>query len=272
MEGAVPKKWAAACGLIGMLVCAPSPAAPRPQLSPADPGWEKSTSQWFEEVEPGGRVRVHNPFGDVYARFGGYEPRVEVLATEQRATGEEPTLRVAFIPADGNLDVRVERIGDARAKLARIDLVVFIPEGITLDAQTGDGTIEAKGIRGDVIANSVRGDISVRGTVGRVQLKTSRGKIAATLESGVTDRPQELITETGEIEVHLWEDADLDVDIATSGEISTDFSIDIRHVRFEEPGKLARATLGEGGASLALNSKRGRVRLFRLPRNLTAEE
>jgi hypothetical protein len=73
-----------------------------------------------------------------------------------------------------------------------------------------------------------------------------------------------MTTETGEIEVYLWEDADLDVRIATSGEISTDFSIDIEHRRFEEPGKHAVATVGKGGAELALRSKRGPVRLLRL--------
>ena len=76
----------------------------------------------------------------------------------------------------------------------------------------------------------------------------------------------------GDIEVYLWEDASMEVHLATSGEISTDFTIEIEHRRFEEPGKHGRATLGAGGSVLSLHSKRGRVRLFRLQRDFNPDD
>jgi hypothetical protein len=62
------------------------------------------------------------------------------------------------------------------------------------------------------------------------------------------------------------------VAIATSGEISTDFSLTIDHRRFEEPGKQAVAIIGDGGPQLSLYSKRGRVRLLRLPRHFKPDQ
>ena len=51
--------------------------------------------------------------------------------------------------------------------------------------------------------------------------------------------------------------------LATSGRISTDFSLEIEHLRFEEPGKHGTATLGKGGPGLTIVSKRGAISLLR---------
>jgi hypothetical protein len=91
------------------------------------------------------------------------------------------------------------------------------------------------------------------------------------LENGVTAEAQQLSTITGDIEVYLWEDAGMEVDIKTSGEISTDFSIAVEHRRFEEPGKHATAIVGGGGPGLSLYSKRGRVKLLRLQKDFKPE-
>ena len=238
---------------------------------PETPSWEKRTDQWFESIESGGRVRIINPHGSIYARFGGYEPQVELLATVQRIDHDLP-----------ELEVRRERTGDgitvtvafgkplepavAAAHRDRIDLVVFVPLGSTLDAETLDGRSEAKGLKSDLIARSIKGDLFVRSIAGRLQLETQRGDISATLVGGATVEPQQLTTRTGDIEAYLWEDADFEVEIATSGEISTDFSLTVEHLRYEEPGKRARASIGVEGPELRLSSKRGRVRLLRLQR------
>ena len=150
-------------------------------------------------------------------------------------------------------------------------VVLFVPIGHALDVQTENDLIEAKKLKGDVIASSIKGDINLRSIHGRVQAKSVHGRIAVVLATGVTDRPQDVTTETGDIELHIGEDADMEVHIATSGEISTDFSLEIEHRRFEEPGKHAHAVIGEGGPGLTLTSKRGRVRLLRLLRELSRD-
>ena len=233
----------------------------------ADETWQKESAQWFETIEPGGRVRVVNPLGDIRARFGGYEDQVEVLATLQYTDRQASRPEVTLSRVGTGLDVSTRwRQGDGAGR-GRIDLVVFVPQGATLDARTEDGLLEAKGLKGDLIASSFKGTVRIRSIQGRVSAKSARGAISAALETGVTDRPQSFTTETGDIEVYLWEDANLQVRLATSGEISTDFSIDIEHRRFEEPGKQGRATVGKGGPELVLESKRGRVRLLRQQRD-----
>ncbi|HXV78068.1 MAG TPA: DUF4097 family beta strand repeat-containing protein [Candidatus Polarisedimenticolaceae bacterium] len=232
-------------------------------VSAADPDWRKESLDWLEPIEPGGVVRVVNPLGDVHARFGGYEARVELLAVVQHDAARSAPPEVVIEHDGGGL--RVAARGDAPGQ--RVDLVLFVPRGSPFDARTERGDIELKGLEGDVTLQSIEGDVTLRSVRGRVDAKTARGTLSAALEAGVTNDPQNLTTETGEIEVHLWDDANFTVRIETSGEISTDFSLEIEHLPFAEPGKLGRAVVGRGGPQLHLSSKRGRVRLLRLQRD-----
>jgi len=251
------------------------------QTPAPDPALAKQSEQWFEPVEAGKTLRVVNRFGNVYARFGGYQPQTEILATIQKLDPERPALRVAREQVDSGLTVRVGYADPAspgslvtvptEGSLDQVDLVLFVPKGTTLDVETMDGLIAIKKIKSDLFASSIDGEIRIQSIEGRVKVKSDRGPISATLEVGVTGEPQEIVTTTGEIEVHMWEDAEMDVRIATSGEISTDFTMEIEHRRSEEPGKHAKATVGKGGPRLDLRSKRGRVRLLRLPRHFKPE-
>jgi len=234
----------------------------------ADDSWKKETIQEFATIDAGGTIRVDNPHGTIYARFGGYENEVEVLATIQRLDQDLPGLKVDISRTEGGLDIIVKAARQEAGETSdRIDLVVFVPQGIRLDARTGVDLIEAKGLKSDFVAVSDKGDIRFRSIKGKVSAKTSRGNISAALENGVTAEAQEFSTITGDIEVYLREDANMSVEIKTSGEISTDFSLTIEHRRFEEPGKHASAKVGEGGPGLSLYSKRGRVKLLRLQKD-----
>jgi len=233
----------------------------------ADDTWQKESAQWLEKIEPGGTVRVVNPLGDIRARFGGYENQVEILATLQYTDQQTSVPEVTLNRVGEGLDVSTRWTEGEGAGRGRVDLVVFVPQGATLDARTEDGLLEAKGLKSNLIASSLQGEIMIRSIRGRINVKSSRGAISAALERGATEQPQSITTETGDIEVYLWEDAAMQVRLATSGEISTDFSIEIEHRRFEEPGKHGRATIGKDGPQLVLESKRGRVRLLRQQRD-----
>jgi len=264
--------------LLAALVAVALSAAAVAQDPPAEgEDWDRATEQWFEAVPAGGLVRVVNPFGNVYARFGGYGDRVEILATVQRLDAAAAPLEVRRTPTEGGLDLVVAVTGVADPdptelpvrgdRRDRIDLVVFVPEGRTLDVRTRDDLIDVKKTRGALVASTFKGDLRIMAPRGPVRAKSDRGAIVATLETGVTTEPQSLTTVTGDIEVWVWEDANLAVDLATSGRIATDFSIAIEHRRHEEPGKLGTAMLGAGGPRLSLTSKRGEIALQRLPRD-----
>jgi len=231
-----------------------------------------TTASWTETVPAGATVRVVNPFGSVFARFGGYEGRVEIIGTFQRLDPSRPELEVRVSREEFGLRATVAAPPGAAESGDRVDLVVFVPRGATLDVRTSRGAIEAEKLQGDVVADSVQGDIRIRAIQGAVNARTARGRIDAALERGVTERDQRLATETGAIEAWLWEDAAMSVTLATSGLIGTDFSLEIEHRRHEEPNKHAVAQVGGGGQRLELVSKIGQVSLRRLQRGFKTQD
>lgn len=240
-------------------------------------GWKKLTDQRFEAIDAGGAIEVDNPFGNVYARFGGYESKVELIATIQHFTEQGPPLSVETTRTDGKLRIAIVAPDDAvphafRAKRKdRVDIVVFVPLDSPIEVTTELGAVEAKGVRSDMTVKTIVGDIRLRSIKGAVNASSERGSIAVTLESGLTAKPQRFTTTTGDIELYIWEDANYVADLATSGEIATDFSMTIEHKRFEEPSKYGRAAIGKDGSALTIRSKRGRVKLALLPRDFKSD-
>ena len=235
--------------------------------------WEKRSEQHFEEVAAGGSIRVINPYGNVYGRFGGYERRTEILTTTQRIDRQYPALEMVRRHDDDGLTIEVRPKGEVPAGIDRrqwrdrIDVVVFVPEDIPLTVETSVDDVELKGLHSDVSVKTVTGNVNIRKIKGSVDVESDRGRLIVTLATGVTKNAQSFSTVTGDIDVYVWEDADVTFDLATSGEIATDFSIDIDHKRFEEPDKYATAVVNDGNGKVTLRSKRGRLKLGRLPRD-----
>jgi hypothetical protein len=260
---------------IGILVLTTGIAAAG---TPENPEFHKDTVSRTETVGTGEIVRVVNPHGNVHARFGGYQNRLEVQSTEQRIEADLPELKVLLSRDDAGLDIVVgpDDTGDPSpagfATRDRIDLVLFVPEGVVLDVLTDGGLIDVKKIRSDVSAETRTGEVRIKSIRGRARARSLRGRISATLETGATGESQDFVTETGDIEVWIGEDAHAEAILATSGEICTDFSIEIEHHPLEEPNKVGVAMVGPGGPRLRLGSKQGRVCLRRMekefkPRN-----
>jgi hypothetical protein len=228
---------------------------------------------WTGKIAAGKRLRVINPYGDIRARFGGYEGKVEVSAVLQHLSGPAPALQVLHGVSAGELTLTVGYPGKPRGSAAaaapsagpgdRADLVIFVPKGTPLYAETLAGTVEAKGLLSDVTARSLKGEIAVR-VAGRIDASSERGNITAFLDPG-EKAPQRFETLTGDITLYCRDNANLDIGAQTSGEISTDFSLELTRYPSEEPDKRAKVRIGTGGASLAAASKRGRIRLLWLP-------
>ena len=120
----------------------------------------KTTQEWLETVRPGQAVRVMNLFGNVHARFGGYEGQVEILAAVQRLETDLPELQVRVSHSEQALDISVGTVDAADEKIEtrdRVDLVVFVPQGSPLDVRTEDGLIDAKKLKSEVVASSRTG-------------------------------------------------------------------------------------------------------------------
>lgn len=221
------------------------------------------------KLPDGQPIRVDNPHGSVYMRFGGYEHQLDIRATIQQPQG---AAEFAFQPAakDGGFIVAPALPqGTALAEGQRIDLVLYVPKGHAVTVRTGFGVIESRGVKSDLDLTTASGEIAVRGTDGTVQAQTGEGRIEVTLEDGA--RPgsmQRIASRTGIVAVNVSDKLDAEVQLSTSQQFATDYSLDVRHLDGQEPNKRAIAVVGspkpgKQKAEIVLESLGGEVRLQR---------
>ncbi len=262
---------------------------------PSPEDWNISRYEWTGETAEGSSVAIVNLHGDIRVRTGNKgevyllaviqrhndDPRRAKVATEEGESEIRLEVRYPEVPsseagevAPGNVapgapraDVQhVPPEGGTRNNIPeawtrrRVDLTVFVPPGARTTARTSTGLVELKGLTGDVEAMSDSGNLRIR-TAGAVRAQTRHGDVLAQLRR--TDWPgtAEIETLTGDIRVELPRGAPADVHVETRGEITTDYSIDIRR-RDDSLLKLGSARIGEAGGRLVLKSNRGAIRLI----------
>jgi hypothetical protein len=270
------RRWMVAPFATAVLISAVATAGGQPPPSellpatPATPGGVENIS-WRGEIENASRLEVYNRFGDVRLRFGGTGRMVEVTAAVQQLDPSGSRLEVTVDDTSDPATVSVVRNqpkgsnpDGGEVDRSRADLVVLVPAGLAVVARGERGLVDCRGLESDVDLATVSGPIRVRSTSGRVTAHSDRGEIAAVLTAGVTEAPQSLETITGSIEVWVNDTAALDVTLATSGRLTSDFSMQVSHHDREEPDKVATVKVGAGGRHLELASRRGDLALRRL--------
>ena len=245
-----------------------------PALAPEPERWD-----WTGKVAQGQAIRVENAYGDVRARFGGYDGEVEIHAVIQNIHPGAPLLKV--LPEMGSVGMTIRVVRDSPTpgtqtepavspsgrredKADRVDLVVRIPKGSTLTAVTREGAVGAKGLRGDVVVQSESGAISVREVAGLVQTRNRYGSTSVILGPLPRKTAQTFESLTGDISITLPPRADAAIRAETSGWITTDVSVRIVHHPREEPDKVATAKVGSGASSVSIKTKRGNVQILQM--------
>lgn len=243
------------------------------------PGSEPERWEWTGKVGQGQAIRVENAYGDVRARFGGYDGEVEIHAVIQNIHPGAPPLKVSPQMGPTGMTIRVVRdstapgtrtdptvspSGGRENKADRVDLVVRIPKGSALTAVTRAGAVGVKGLKGDVMAQSESGAISVREVAGLVQTRNSYGPTSVILGPLPGKTTQTFESLTGDISITLPPRADAAVRAETSGWITTDVSVSIVHHPREEPDKVATAKVGSGASSVSIKTKRGNVQILQM--------
>ncbi len=260
----------------------PSPAAPAASPHPASggglgqpayaPDVKLERFEWEKEVDgekPIHALRVFNDYGDIRARFAG-DRRAAVWAVIQRLgesgvgvtlerRGDVVAIHVAY-PPGRKQDSDPEPRKDAHD---RVDLVVYVPQGVSLEAHTFRGLFEARKLKSDLRASTRDGSIFAL-TTGAVSARSDSGSITvfpgAAAPGGA---PLVLETRSGAIEVTLPEKgADFDLRAESAASIETDLALarasrGARHV--------ATGTSGTGGRLLLATSESGRIGLFKWP-------
>ncbi|HLA78131.1 MAG TPA: hypothetical protein VJU18_11180 [Vicinamibacteria bacterium] len=227
---------------------------------------------WGKEVDGEAPIRhleVRNDYGDIRARF-----------TEERKLGAWAVVQRLDPGPEGGVGFTVERRGDTIALTVayppgrtrdrdpsppqdsydRLDLTVFIPEGLSLGATTLRGMVEARGLRSDLSARTLAGNVFAASS-GTIQALTSGGAISAFLtgDPGTSPRPYFFQSATGPITLTLPPTANLALDLRTGGQVTSVFPVK------RAPGR-AHGQLGRGGRLLLAVSDTGPLELRRAER------
>ncbi len=273
----------AACAIAACAIAACALAVQAAASEPSIEDWNISRHEWTGEAAEGTGVAIVNLHGDLRVRKGtGGE--LYLLAVIQRHNDDPRRAEVATEAAAGEtrLEVRYPKVPDTETgevspgeaasrvgvrqdipeawKKRRVDLTVFVPAGARVTARTSTGLVELKGLTGDVEATSDSGDLRIR-TAGGVLARTQHGDVLAQFRRTDWSGNSEIETLTGNIRVELPHGGRADVHIETRGEITTDYSIEIRR-RDGSLLKLGTAKIGEDGGRLVLKSNRGAIRLI----------
>ena len=253
--------------LLGALVMFVSPAQAVGITADEDPATSSIVairSEYSATLTAGQAVAVDNPYGDVLARFGGFEHEVQVYAIVQEPAGATHIELEPSADSDGRYRISPRLPTGANvAQGQRVDLEVFVPEGHDLSVHTDRGSIEVRGVHGDVLLASTAGNIGLRGIKGVIRAETGDGQIDASLGTAPRKSSQRLATRTGDINIAVDDRLNAELDMATSALFSTEYSLMITRRPGEEPNKRAKAVIGEDESRLVLESKRGQIRVSR---------
>ncbi len=237
-------------------------AADAPQTRPEPP---IERLQWAKEVDgpqPITAIEVRNDFGDIRARAAGdrrleawmvvqrLDPAGERLGFTVERRGEVVALVVAYPPG---------RVRDADPSLPkdsydRLDLVVYVPKGVSLRAHTLRGQVEVRRLKSDVEAATLDGPIFLA-TSGSVRARSASGAVTALLDKEVLSAegpPLLLESEAGAIRVSLPPSAEAELRAETAGPLSTNLPV----LRSEARGR-TRATLAPASARRLLLVRSG---------------
>ncbi len=233
-------------------------------------GWNIDRFTWSGPLAEHRTVEAINEHGDIRVRSGGEGP-VEVLALIQKQDVDPYTAEVVIGEAEGRLKVEVvyqlTAGADPDGQLMetvkrRVDVTVLLPEGTSLQAKTVRGLLEAKGLTGAAVVETLSGNITLSTGGDRVEARTDRGEMLVLLRATEWSQPPVLESVRGDITVWFPPEGNADVEVKTSGEITTDYSIDIERLGTGQR-KRGAAEIGKDGLGISITSTLGKIKLMR---------
>jgi len=195
------------------------------------------------------RIVVRNDYGDVRARLAG-DGLILVHAVIQRL-GSGPdvgvnverhggALSVTVVAPPGRRAVSEER--PAKTSVDRADIVVYVPEGVMLEATSLRGIVEAKRIMGPVDAETLDGEIRVD-AAGPVRARSVDGNISVVLGGGAAAASL-IETRTGTVWLSLAEGSDYRLMVEPGGKVTSQIPLK------EEERAPRHRFIAVGGAAL----------------------
>jgi Toastrack DUF4097 len=139
---------------------------------------------------------------------------------------------------------------------------LMVPEKSNVELDTSNGGISVTGVTGDLRLHTNNGGLSLEDVGGDVRGRTTNGGIHVALKGKSWQGDGlDLRTTNGGINVEMPAGYSADLEARTvNGGVSSDVG-SRRELRGDRDGKRIRATLGDGGATLHLETTNGGIRL-----------
>ena len=236
----------------------------------------QSDFEWNGQLAPGQRIEVIGVNGSIHAspspggnvivtavKTPGNRGNPADVRIEMVSNGNGVTVCVVY-PAPAGSPQNECRPGGGRSNNrdndTRVDFNVQVPGGVSLQARTVNGSIDAEGLQSDTEATTVNGSVNLS-TAGTARATTVNGSINATMGRAVWPSGAKFTTVNGEVTLRLPAAVNADVRVSTvSGGIRSDFPLQMSI----DPGpKHAEGVLGGGGQRLDVTTVNGQITLLR---------
>jgi hypothetical protein len=218
-------------------------------------------------LDAGGRINLENINGDVRIT-GGTGDIVEIVAKKKAKTQEyldgmeiliDATDEAIFIETDHPDSEGWLNWGNSGG--GSVTFVLNVPADVVLDTiETVNGDVVISGISGDVNAETVNGNVEVSDLSANAGLETVNGNLDAVFLHFRGDQKAEISTVNGKASVSLPADAGFSVEAETiNGSINADdFGLEVEKGFV---GRNCEGEVGDGSASLALETVNGSIRI-----------
>jgi DUF4097 and DUF4098 domain-containing protein YvlB len=152
--------------------------------------------------------------------------------------------------------------GEIEDVKVQVDFTIEVPDGVKLQANNVNGSIDALDLGGDIEAKTVNGSIHAT-SKGLVEAETVNGSITAAMGKGTWDRPIRFETVNGSVKLQLPHEVNADLSASSvNGSISSDFPVYVEGKFLGHSGKIG-GTIGKGGSDLRIGTVNGSITISR---------
>ena len=229
---------------------------------------------WSGTIPSGRRIMIKNINGGVEV-LRSSNNKVEVTAEKRWRRGDPSYVRIEQKRIDDDVlicalwgeesrcdesGIRSERKSkwDNRNDIS-VQFVVRVPEGVRVDLNTVNGSLEVTGVTTEVRARTVNGSITARSAGGPVRASTVNGSINVSMGSVRSSEDLEYETVNGAITIELPASFGAQLELSTvNGRVTTEFPITVSGTL--SPKRL-RGTVGDGSTRLRASTVNGSVTL-----------
>lgn len=251
------------------------PLCLRAQDTSGDTGNTGNTFDWSGSIPTGSWLRIRNLNGGIdVERSTGAEASVHGEKSWRR--GDPRDVRFVVFKSGSDVTVcalwseddtcdesgyhshgRHDDHGDVNVRFT-----VRLPEGVRVDAGTVNGSLDIRGAGAEVVAETVNGRIDAATSHGPVRAHTVNGSIHVRMDELPGNGDLAYSTVNGSVTAELPASLDADVEMETvNGSLSSDFPLSVSG---RITPKHLRATIGQGGRRLHLETVNGSVELRKL--------